>query len=118
MHTLEKGKRSNPSLESACQAWRQFLTNYVRDPAHWRERLEAARTEYTKRLPGMRLAIHRLCVNHSLPCMVLAERCDCCGRDGPKMPSAVLDEGSADGTIRLTPLEQRLYMRVPTELWN
>lgn len=113
-HRFLKSKKANnkPSLESACQAWNMFVSNYLADPEHWRKRLQVARTDHTHSIPGMRLEIHRLCVESNLPCMILQESCETCGPNGPKMPGGVLTPDNCRAS------DARLADRVPTILWN
>jgi hypothetical protein len=113
-HRFLKAKkaRHDPSLESACQAWNMFISNYIADPEHWRKRLQDARTDHTHTLPGMRLEIHRLCDEYQLPCMVVQEPCETCGPNGPKMPDEVFS--TSGGPVSIA----RLKDRVPTILWN
>jgi hypothetical protein len=113
-----KGKKAknNPTLVSACQAWNTFVGNYVIDPELWRKRLEDARTDYAHTLPGMRLEIHRLCVESRLPCMVVQGRCEVCGPNDPRMPDDIMS--SDRERLILSPNHIRLESEIPTVLWN
>jgi hypothetical protein len=118
-HRFLKAKKTNnkqPSLESASQAWFSFVNNYVADPEHWRKRLEDARADYARTLPGMRLEIHRLCDELQLPCMVLLERCEVCGPNDPRMPDEVIWP-QREGVL-LSPTYVRILNDIPAVLWN
>jgi hypothetical protein len=118
-HRFLKAKKTNnkqPSLESASQAWFSFVNNYLVDPEHWRKRLEDARADYARTLPGMRLEIHRLCDELRLPCMVVQERCEVCGPNDPRMPNDIMS--SERKGIILSPAHIRIENDIPAVLWD
>ena len=118
-HRFLKAKKARyqPTMESACQAWNMFSMNYLADPMQWRKRLQDARDAHARTIPGMRLEIHRLCVEHKQPCLIVHEYCECCGPDGPKMPADIMSADRGGGR-HLKPSHICLEDQVPTVLWN
>jgi hypothetical protein len=104
-----RSKKKAVTVSSASQAWDAFVSNYLKNPKEWRLRLERERNRFTKHsVNGLRLEIHRRCVEEHLPCVLLEnQHCLVCSVGDPKLPGS-----SHEGEF------SSWEYKIPQDIWN